>query len=173
MGGLAILAGLFAGIGIWVFKRMIDLANWLTFDLVVGQLAHLGRWYVVLIPILGGLSVGVLTHYLIATERHHGVTGIMEAVALAGSRLRYKRIPVKVVASAISIGSGAIVTIDSPRQLHCLIASLRCKREKIIPNGDTRVSAGDILVIIADEFVRQEILNLCKVSEGSYASPSN
>jgi hypothetical protein len=62
---------------------------------------------------------------------------------------------------------------DSPRQLHYLIASLRRKREKIIPNGDTRVFAGDILVIKADEFVRQEILNLCKVSEGSHASPSN
>ncbi|MER3457967.1 MAG: hypothetical protein C4309_04405, partial [Chloroflexota bacterium] len=48
-------------------------------------------------------------HFLIGEERHHGVAGIMEAVALAGGRLRYRRVPVKAVAAALAIGSGASV----------------------------------------------------------------
>src|SRR3989304_874076 len=38
----------------------------------------------------------------------------MEAAALAGGRLRYKRMPAKAVASALSIGCGASVGPEDP-----------------------------------------------------------
>lgn len=65
-------------------------------------------------PIVGGLVVGLLLHFFIGEERHHGVAGIMEAVALAGGRLRYRRVPAKTIAAAISIGAGASVGPEDP-----------------------------------------------------------
>jgi len=72
------------------------------------------RWTTALLPVLGGLIVGFIIHFGIGQERHHGVTGIMEAVTLAGGRLRYKRMPIKAIASALSIGSGASVGPEDP-----------------------------------------------------------
>jgi len=53
-------------------------------------------------------------YLFVGEERHHGVAGIMEAVALAGGRLRYKRIPIKTIAASISIGAGASVGPEDP-----------------------------------------------------------
>lgn len=114
MGGMAILVGLTAGAGIWVFKRMIDLAHWAAFDWLGSHLGILGRWQVAILPVIGGLAVGLIAKYLIGHEQHHGVAGVMESVALAGGRLRYKRIPAKAVAAALSIGSGASVGPEDP-----------------------------------------------------------
>lgn len=114
LGGAALLVGLTSGAGVWLFKRLIDLAHWLAFDVLGGGLSPLGGWTIVLAPVLGGLGVGLIAYFLIGEERHHGVAGIMESVALAGGRLRYARIPAKAVAAALSIGSGASVGPEDP-----------------------------------------------------------
>lgn len=114
LGGAALLVGLTSGAGVWLFKRLIDLAQWLAFDQLVGSLSPLGAWTVVLAPVVGGLCVGLIAYFFIGEERHHGVAGIMESVALAGGRLRYNRIPAKTIAAALSIGSGASVGPEDP-----------------------------------------------------------
>lgn len=114
LGGAALLTGLGAGAGIWIFKRMVDFAQRLFFTDLTGLLAPLGSWVTLLLPVLGGLIVGLILVGFVGRERHHGVAGIMEAVALAGGRLRYRRIPAKSVAAAISIGSGASVGPEDP-----------------------------------------------------------
>lgn len=114
MGVAALLVGLSSGFGIWLFKQLIEWAQWLMFDVVGGYLAPLGAWSVALLPVFGGLIVGAVVHFMIGVERHHGVAGIIESVALAGGRLRYWRIPAKAVASAVSIGSGASVGPEDP-----------------------------------------------------------
>ena len=112
--GIAILVGLLSGAGVWVFKRLIDFATQFFFIRLGGLLQPLGNWSMALIPVIGGLVVGLIVHFFIREERYHGVAGIMEAVALAGGRLRYKRVPAKAVASALSIGSGASVGPEDP-----------------------------------------------------------
>jgi CIC family chloride channel protein len=77
-------------------------------------LSQWGGWTVALVPVVGGLVVGLLVFYFIGEERHHGVAGIMESVALAGGRLRFNRIPAKTLAAAISIGAGASVGPEDP-----------------------------------------------------------
>jgi CIC family chloride channel protein len=114
LSGLALIVGLASGAGVWLFKRLIDLFHQLAFTNLVNVLAPLDGWTVVLIPVIGGLVVGLILHYFIGEERHHGVAGIMEAVALAGGRLRYQRVPAKAVAAALSIGSGASVGPEDP-----------------------------------------------------------
>lgn len=114
LGALALVVGLTSAAGVWLFKWLIDLVHRLAFEQINGALQQLGGWVVLFLPVLGGLLVGLLLHFFIGEERHHGVAGIMEAVALSGGRLRYKRIPVKTVAAAISIGSGASVGPEDP-----------------------------------------------------------
>ncbi len=114
LGGAALVLGFTSGVGVWLFKQLIGLAHWLAFEKVSATLGYLGNWTVFLVPVLGGLVVGLIVHFLIGEERHHGVAGIMEAVALAGGRLRYQRIPAKSAAAALSIGSGASVGPEDP-----------------------------------------------------------
>ena len=109
--GLAVLVGLSSGVGIWVFRAAIELSE----ELIREDLVHhAGKWGI--IPALGlvGLVVGLLMQTFVGQERHHGVAGIIESVALAGGRLRYKRAPFKSVAAALSIGGGASVGPEDP-----------------------------------------------------------
>ena len=110
----AVLVGVSSGAGIWLFKRLIDILHTLAFTDLYGLLSFLGPWSIALIPVVGGLIVGIIVHFAVGVERHHGVAGVMEAVALASGRLRYKRVPAKALVSAISIGAGASVGPEDP-----------------------------------------------------------
>lgn len=106
--------GLGTGLGVWLFKFMIEAVHAFAFDWLGTSLSAWGAWTIALIPVLGGLVVGYLWHRFVGHERYHGVSGIMEAAALAGGRLHYWLTPVKTVAAAISIGAGASVGPEDP-----------------------------------------------------------
>jgi CIC family chloride channel protein len=112
--GTAIAMGLGTGAGVWLFKRLVDGAHIVMFNWLGDALARFGGWTLLLVPIIGGLFVGLVVQHLIGHERHHGVAGVMEAVALGGGRIRYARMPVKAFTSALSIGAGASVGPEDP-----------------------------------------------------------
>jgi chloride channel protein, CIC family len=114
LGGAALVVGLASGAGVWLFKQLIDFVYQVAYVNIGTTLSSIGPWLIALIPVIGGLLVGLLLHFFVGEERHHGVAGIMEAVALAGGRLRYKRMPIKAVAAALSIGVGASVGPEDP-----------------------------------------------------------
>ncbi len=114
LGGSAIIVGLASGAGVWLFKWLIDIVHGLMFVDVKGAFSSLGVWTVALIPMLGGVVIGLMNQYLLEHEKLHGTTGIMQSVALAGGRLRYQNMPLKSAAAAISIGSGASVGPEDP-----------------------------------------------------------
>jgi CIC family chloride channel protein len=114
LGAVSLGLGLATGIGVWAFKEMIHLSHNFFNGFLGGYLQTHGVWTLALLPILGGLVVGLVQTYLIGPERHHGVAGIIESVALSGGRLRYWRVPAKAIASAISIGSGGSVGPEDP-----------------------------------------------------------
>lgn len=113
---LAVLLGLATGIAVWAFREAIKLFNetftlWLADEVlhpVVGALA------IVISLTLAGAIVGWLMQRFVGEERHHGVAGVIESVALGGGRLPYKKIPAKAVASALSLGAGASVGPEDP-----------------------------------------------------------
>ncbi len=113
-GGLAVGIGLASGLGVYVFKFLIDFFHELFFVDFNQLIAPYISWSVLFLPVLGGLLVGLIRHFFVGEEKHHGVAGIMEATALAGGRLRYNRIPAKTISSALSIGSGASVGPEDP-----------------------------------------------------------
>ena len=114
LGTVALVLGLTTGMGVWLFKEMIHLSHIFFNEFLGGFLQTYGTWTLFLLPVLGGLLVGLIQFYFIGVERHHGVAGIIESVALAGGRLRYWRVPAKAIASALSIGSGGSVGPEDP-----------------------------------------------------------
>lgn len=74
--------------GAVIFKWMIAWFQRGFFEGGEVALSFLGRYYVVLIPAVGGLLVGLLIHFLAREDKGHGVPEVMIAVNAIG------RIPV-------------------------------------------------------------------------------
>ncbi len=110
---LAFIVGAGAGLGTIVFIRMIEFFNTLFFK--DGKLIPLpGGTYVILLPILGGLIVGPLIHFLAPEAKGHGVPEVLTAIATKGGRIRPVVVLVKALGSAITIGSGGSVGREGP-----------------------------------------------------------
>ncbi|MCQ3932957.1 MAG: hypothetical protein DPW16_21105 [Chloroflexi bacterium] len=113
---LAVCLGLATGIAIWAFRTAIDFFH----EIFIEGLQHelnqtpIGSGAAIFSLALAGLVVGWLMNRFVGEERHHGVAGIMESVALIGGRLPYQRAPFKALASSISLGAGASVGPEDP-----------------------------------------------------------
>ncbi len=110
----AVAVGLGAGLGAMTFRWLINGFTTLAFDGGKVALGFLGRYYVVLIPALGGLIVGPLVYFFAREAKGHGVPEVMEAVALHGGRIRPIVVVIKALASSICIGSGGSVGREGP-----------------------------------------------------------
>lgn len=79
-------------------------------------------------------------------------------------RLRARRGRVEVNEVVVEAGSACVNQLVShiswPR--NCVIASLRRGEEVLIARGETRLHAGDILMMIADDSALREVQRLCK-----------
>ncbi len=73
-----------------------------------------GRWLVPLSTTIGGLIVGLLTVWLAPEAEGHGTDAVVRAFHRAGGTLRARVAPVKLVASAITIGSGGSAGREGP-----------------------------------------------------------
>lgn len=107
LGSLAVLVGLAGGAGVWLFKWLIGVVHQLAFG-------ALRNWMGVFVPILGGLFVGLLAQRFLQEEKIHGTAAAMQAVALTGGRLPYRKLPIKTLAAILSIGMGASVGPEDP-----------------------------------------------------------
>ncbi|MDY6917019.1 MAG: chloride channel protein [Chloroflexota bacterium] len=111
---LAVVVGLASGIGAVIFKWMIAWIHRGFFDGGGATLGFLGRYYVILLPALGGLLVGLLIHYLSREAKAYGVPLVMIAVNARSGRMNPLWAAVQTLASAICIGSGGSVGLHGP-----------------------------------------------------------
>ena len=74
---------------------------------------HLGL-FVIVVPIIGGLIIGLMARYGSERIRGHGIPEAIEAILLNGSRVEPKLAILKPVSSAISIGSGGPFGAEGP-----------------------------------------------------------
>jgi hypothetical protein len=65
-------------------------------------------------PAVGGAVVGPIIYFWAREAKGHGVPEVMEAVALKGGLIRPRVSAAKILASAISIGSGGSVGREGP-----------------------------------------------------------
>jgi CIC family chloride channel protein len=105
-----------------VAKLLIDLIHFFTQLFFYGRFStqeispaghHLGVW-VILIPVLGGLIVGVMARWGATAIRGHGIPEAMEQVLLNESRIPARITILKPLSSAISIGSGGPFGAEGP-----------------------------------------------------------
>lgn len=123
MVNMAVLIGAGAGLGAVGFRWLIFGATWLaTGHEQFGQMGRvgslhfpwLGLWFLLLIPVAGGLLYGPLIQRFAKEARGHGVPEVMIAVAEDGGRIRPQVTVVKALASAICIGVGGSVGREGP-----------------------------------------------------------
>ncbi len=74
---------------------------------------HLGV-FVILIPVIGGLIVGVMARYGSAGIRGHGIPEAMEQVLFGGSRIPARLTLLKPLSAAIAIGTGGPFGAEGP-----------------------------------------------------------
>jgi chloride channel protein, CIC family len=112
--GLAAVVGALTGLGAVAFIKFISVCQRLFFVGGAQAFSGLGRWYIVLLPVIGGAIVGPLIYFLAPEARGHGVPEVMTAMETRGGRIRPVVILVKTLASAITIGSGGSAGREGP-----------------------------------------------------------
>ena len=74
----------------------------------------LAPWIMPLIPIAGGLLVGLMAHYGSDKIRGHGIPEAIEAILLRGARVDPRIAVLKPISAAIAIGSGGPFGAEGP-----------------------------------------------------------
>jgi H+/Cl- antiporter ClcA len=116
---LAGAIGLVAGLVAYALYKLIGLFTNLfffhrwsaTFQSVGSH--HLGAW-VILVPVVGGLIVGVMAKYGSSKIKGHGIPEAMEAVLTNRSRIEPKVAILKPISAAIAIGTGGPFGAEGP-----------------------------------------------------------
>ncbi len=114
---MAGLIGVAAAYGSIRFRELIALIQGAGFASMGGPLvaaAQLPWWQIVLVPTLGGLTVGLLVRFFQAGARPQGVADVVEASVFKGGRIALKQGVVAALGATISIGSGASVGREGP-----------------------------------------------------------
>ncbi|HOG17596.1 MAG TPA: chloride channel protein [Syntrophales bacterium] len=115
---IAILVGVLSGYGAIVFRYMIRLVQWLFFGpggaTFLETVSAAPLYVKILAPALGGLIIGPIIFFIAREARGPGVTETMEAVALRGGRIRKRVSIVKILTSAVCIGSGGSAGREGP-----------------------------------------------------------
>jgi CIC family chloride channel protein len=116
---LAAAIGLVAGLVAYALYKLIGLFTnlfffheWSTTFRSVGS-HHLGAW-VILVPVVGGLVVGVMAKYGSSKIKGHGIPEAMEAVLTNRSRIEPKVAILKPISAAIAIGTGGPFGAEGP-----------------------------------------------------------
>jgi chloride channel protein, CIC family len=125
---LSIVVGIIAGLGAILFEESLRWALHHFMHLPTGfmepqrsadvelidSLASLRSWLFLLIPTLGGLVSGLLVFFIAPEAEGHGTDAMIDAFHQRGGYIR-KRVPlVKIIASAITIGSGGSAGKEGP-----------------------------------------------------------
>jgi H+/Cl- antiporter ClcA len=150
--------GVIAGLGAVAFYRALRFATWLFLHVVAGYAppfpvgesggAGTGQfphwWLIPIIVCLGGLVSGVLVLRLAPEAEGHGTDAAIDAVHTNPRMVRTRAVVVKLVSSAVTIGSGGSGGREGPTaQISAGFGSLLARTLDLSPeDGRTAVSVG-------------------------------
>jgi H+/Cl- antiporter ClcA/CBS domain-containing protein len=118
LAAMAIVAGTGGAIGAWILLKLIALATNLFWygrlsadsrDIVSDSIA-----LIVIVPVAGGLIVGLMARFGSDKIRGHGIPEAIETILFGESRLSPKVALLKPISSAVSIGSGGPFGAEGP-----------------------------------------------------------
>ncbi len=125
---LSIVVGIIAGLGAiffdWLLAAVLDVLirphtgygepGRGAAAAVVAAMASIHSYWFLLIPALGGLVSGLIVYSLAPEAEGHGTDAMIESFHLRGGQIR-KRVPlIKILASALTIGSGGSAGKEGP-----------------------------------------------------------
>ncbi len=97
---------------IGLFTNLFYFGRWSS-TLVSPAGSHLGLW-MIFIPVIGGLIIGLMARYGSERIRGHGIPEAIESILINGSRVQPRLAILKPISSAISIGSGGPFGAEGP-----------------------------------------------------------
>ncbi len=112
---ISILIGAATGCFAHLFFFLIETAR----EYAYGNGEHSGlfagrTWMLIVLPTVGALAVGHITHYFAREAKGHGVPEVMDALYRRGGKIRGRIAAAKAVASALTIGSGGSAGTEGP-----------------------------------------------------------
>ncbi len=124
---LGVLIGIVSGVGAIVFFKSIDVVTHLLLQDIAGYKppSPLGegsgdtfgpdrRWLLPVVLGLGGLFTGFIVYTFAPEAEGHGTDAAIEAFHERSGRTRVRVIPIKLIASAVTIGSGGAAGREGP-----------------------------------------------------------
>ncbi|ANM13072.1 MULTISPECIES: chloride channel protein [unclassified Rhizobium] len=117
--GMSIIVGTAGAFAAWCLVSLIALVTNVIWFGEIGiqpnSLASVPRsLWVVLVPPLGGLVIGLMARFGSEKIRGHGIPEAIEAILIGGSRMSPKVAVLKPLSSAISIGTGGPFGAEGP-----------------------------------------------------------
>ena len=116
---LSAAIGLLAGLVAYVLYKLIGVFTNVAFfhrwsgTFVSARFHHLGPW-VILVPVVGGIIVGIMAKYGTPKIKGHGIPEAMEAVLINRSRIAPRVAILKPISAAIAIGTGGPFGAEGP-----------------------------------------------------------
>lgn len=100
---------------VWLIGAITDLAYYqrLSTSFVSPANNQLG-YFAILVPVVGGLIIGIMARYGSEKIRGHGIPEALEAILISRSRMEPKVAVLKPLSSALSIGTGGPFGAEGP-----------------------------------------------------------
>jgi len=114
---MAVIIGVACGFGAVGIKFLVEEISHFCFghgDSLLDRFINTPWYMLLLIPTIGGLIVGPITHFIAPEAKGHGVPEVMQAILLRGGKIRPVVAFVKSLTSAITIGTGGSVGKEGP-----------------------------------------------------------
>ncbi|MCK5087031.1 MAG: chloride channel protein, partial [Melioribacteraceae bacterium] len=111
---LAIITGAVVGVAAVLFHELIELFDYLFFEVLSSKIIFIGAAAIISIPLLGMLIQSLMTYLFPNTAKKRGVTEVIKAVATRGGYIPFRTTLFHAIAPAICIGSGGTVGPEGP-----------------------------------------------------------
>ncbi len=111
---LSITIGAVTGLAAVAFIHLISLINNVSYGGLAEMFTAPGRFWFVLVPVIGAILGGPIIAWFASEAKGHGVPEVMEAMILRGGRIRPRVAVAKIVASALCIGTGGSAGREGP-----------------------------------------------------------
>jgi CIC family chloride channel protein len=112
---VATLVGVGTSLTAVIFIKAIEWITQFSFNEGLPQLlSFLGPYWIIVVPVMGGLITGPIIYYFALEAKGHGVPEVKKAIITNGGRIRPQVAGVKAVASAVCIGTGGSAGREGP-----------------------------------------------------------
>jgi CIC family chloride channel protein len=111
---MAVVVGITTGLAAVLFIRLIAYIQFFFYGGGEKILPELGRIWIIIVPVIGGLLVGPIIAKFAPEAKGHGVPEVMQALILRGGRIRPRVALAKIITSALCIGTGGSAGREGP-----------------------------------------------------------